>query len=237
MYFNKIISMLIMLILAAPHGILYSETVSFKDASPKLKNAAGEFDERGILKEFISKYGAQYFRPTTTVTREDLLLALHEYDLVVKTLLNYRSQLGKSMVDLKKRVDTFEKKAGPDKTAQIDNKQIDSIAKEIQNRLPMLLNTSPIPKQIEDKFQDLNDKIDNIEVNSSKSNDSSDMSSSQIKKLVQKEVKRILEKESSVTTAQINNIDSSSTQKTSSNKLLSKLTISLGMLAAIFLAR
>lgn len=235
MKFGKIFSAVLAVSIICGNSSILPAQSTFKDASPKMKAMLKDFDDRGILNEFILKYGTQYFRPTTSVTREDLLFALYEYDRVVKTLMNYRSQLTKSVLDLRKRLDSFEQRPHAQKTDTIDNKQIDLIAKEIQDRLPLLLYNVPIPRKIEDKFESLKNQINSID-SSGQDTGKFQISSSNIKKIVQQEVKRIMAQEGAVTLSQSYKKHSLYAGN-ASHKLMTKLTISLGMLAAIFLAR
>ncbi len=73
----------------------------YKDLRPALKKAVTDFDNQKVLDKFINKYGSGYFRPTATVTREDLLLALHEYNKLNQTLLEYQKVLLKKIASLK----------------------------------------------------------------------------------------------------------------------------------------
>ena len=52
----------------------------YKDVNPKVKSAIKKFTTQGVLSEFISRYGKEYFRPTATVKREDLIIAI--YDMI-----------------------------------------------------------------------------------------------------------------------------------------------------------
>lgn len=212
------------------HSVTVYAKDNFKDASPKIKSAVKDFNQRGILKNFVFKYGKTYFRPTTTVTREDMILTLYEYDRVVKTLIDYRSQLSSSMTNLKRRMKQLEGPSKKRKSESIDTKQLDLIVKEIQERLPVLLDNAPMPKKIQKRFEKIDRNVDLLELSLDSPDDKS-ISTSKLHQMIKEEVRRALKKDKRV------RLTRSSPAPKSEKTYLSKLTISLGMLAAIFLAR
>ncbi len=223
---KRICAAAIALVITGTTGVF----AEYKDASTAVNRAATDLNKRGILDDFISKYGKKKFFPTTKITREDLLLALYEYDMVIKTLMHYRTQLSNSVVRLKKRVAIIEKGPGADWGKNMSDEQIDPIVKEVQKRLPLLMNRAPVPKKINKRFAALDLRIDELGSGmSSGGGSTASMDKKKIRKLVEKEVRRILDRERSVSVAKGG--------APGGSRLASKLAISLGMLAAIFLAR
>ena len=200
---------------------------AFKDASPEVKKAVNDFEKRGIMKKFISKYGSAYFRPTTTITREDLLLTLYEYDMMVKTLMDYRKQFSASLSGIKKRVDAVENQSQQADEGPYDKKLVDEVAKKVQSQMTDIIEKAPISKKIEERISSRDRKIEMIEIGSGTSGKSKNINEAQRERLVRKEVKRVMGKDYKGT-------DQSSNK---SSGRLSKIAISLGLLAAIFLAR
>ncbi|MCK4533135.1 hypothetical protein KAU39_05060 [bacterium] len=109
----------------------------YKDVRPAVEKAVNDFDNQKVLDKFINKYGSGYFRPTATVTREDLLLALHEYNKLNQTLLEYQKILLKKISVLKTQLNkiqntnsTATQKKKQD-TNNVNMDQITTINKEI----------------------------------------------------------------------------------------------------------
>lgn len=207
---------------------------TFKDASPKITKAVEDFRKRGIMDGFISKYGNTYFRPTSSVTREEMLLALLEYDRMVKTLVNYRAQLSKSVLGIKKRMDVIERNAKTSLTPKSDKRRIDELVKEIQNRMPVLMESAPVQKKVDAQLKTMNRKIELLELGSGKDSNAKNISLSKLDKMIKAEVKRVLAKEKP---SRVSGKKKTHGDAAGSSKILRKLTISLGMLAAVFLAR
>ncbi|GAI78691.1 unnamed protein product, partial [marine sediment metagenome] len=116
------------------------------------------------------------------------------------------------------------------KSESIDAKQLDLIVKEIQERLPVLLDNAPMPKKIQKRFEKIDRNVDLLELSLDSSDDKS-ISTSKLHQMIKEEVRRASKKDKRVRSTR------SSPAPKSEKTYLSKLTISLGMLAAIFLAR
>ncbi len=136
------------------NSVVYAK--EYKDVRPAVKKAVNDFDNQKILNKFINKYGSGYFRPTATVTREDLLLALHEYNKLNQTLLEYQKVLIKRITSLKTQLNRMSntKSLPKEKTTTKDVKnvsveQITEINKELlilKTQLNKIQKTKPTGK-------------------------------------------------------------------------------------------
>lgn len=131
----------------------------FKDTSPEVKKTIKEFDKRGILKDFIGKYGEDYFRPTSTITREDLIMALREYDRIVKSLIEYRKMLSKKVRELSKEVKRLKDASKNPSSSTVDDEVVNKVIDETQKVLPMLIENAPMPKKVEEELISMREEI------------------------------------------------------------------------------
>ena len=138
--------------------ICFSEA-DFKDTSSEVKKTIKHFEDRESLKEFIGKYGEEYFRPTSTVTREDLIMALREYDEIVKTLLEYRRMLSRKVKELNREVIKLKNTYRKTDSSDIDEDMVKKVIDETQKAIPVLIENSPMPKKIEEEFISMREEI------------------------------------------------------------------------------
>ncbi|MEW6557847.1 MAG: hypothetical protein AB1349_10920 [Elusimicrobiota bacterium] len=187
----------------------------FTDVELPTQKAAVEFNNRGILKNFIYKYGKKTFRPLGTVSREELLLTLYEYDATVRWLKKENEDLKKEIASLK--TPTTRKPAGPSAAAELSKDEIinEAVRESVKRALVLILNSKEITTMKND--------IDNIKSGTPRTPPSSDVA-------VKKPEKPIENLEESGKTAP------SSDNKTK-NAMLTKLSIGLTAVAVLFMAR
>lgn len=208
----------------------------YKDVRPAVKKAVDEFDNQKVLDKFINKYGSGYFRPTATVTREDLLLALHEYNKLNQTLLEYQKVLVKKISSLKTQLNkivitgknTAKQKKTQQKTEQnVSAIQIAEINEElsiIKDKLSLLDKPhSTIPTINENKISKIIQK------------------SSTFKKIINKEIKRSMAKQKPINQYSEPSFQSNSKKAVNTmdkdDKTLTKISIGLSLVAMLFMAR
>lgn len=154
----KFIALCICLWITAPG--LWGEESKFKDVSPELGQTIQDFNLRGILPKFTGKYGDTYFRPTSNVSREDLLFSLYEYDQVVKNLSEAQRQLIKKISDLQTRIASLEKSGGGG-GEKISN--IDVVIETVQEVLPGLMEKTQTMKEVKGEMSTIKSKVDLLE--------------------------------------------------------------------------
>jgi hypothetical protein len=226
----RIFTLMLCVVLCMSNNVIYGAE-TFKDASSPVKSAVADFTERGILQSYINKYGADYFHPTTTITREDLLLTLYEYDRLVKTLMNYRSQMSTSINALKQRIDHMETQTLPTNKNELDPKQNALLTAEIERQLPAVLQNTSAYKKTDDRLSSFDRRIAFLEAKTGKSEGSEDLQS-----MVRSEVKRALNEEKGTSTPKQSS-SSGHNNSDSKGKVLSKIIIGAAVLAAVLSAR
>ncbi len=152
----KVIVMSGVLLIPFPHLRVLAQ--EYKDVDPKVKGVIKKFSTQGVLNEFIGKYGEGYFRPTATVQREDLIMAIYEYDKLTSTLMEYQKVLDKKVRDLSTELDglkrqtaTFRKSGG--------GSNVDEVMVEVQKNLPVLMSNVPLSPKSEQRIKLLESEI------------------------------------------------------------------------------
>ncbi|MCK5534195.1 hypothetical protein KAI68_03690, partial [bacterium] len=216
----------------------------YKDVGHEVEKAVKDFDNQKVLDKFINKYGSGYFRPTATVTREDLLLALHEYNKLNQTLTQYQKLLLKKIVTLKtqlNKIQRTEKNKSGENTVKNDN--MDIIMGEVRKNLPLLMATMPHHKQTVKELTFIKDQLTLLENPSSGINEKKIskiiQKSPKLKKLIRKEIKLSLtDNQYSKTSLQSKKDSKKRTNKPDEeNKTLTKISIGLSLIAMLFMAR
>jgi len=152
-----------------------------KDVNTDLQKIIDELSSREIMIGFINKYGKQYFRPTSTITREDLVMALYEYDKVTRTLIEYKKMLAQRVSQLKKGLARVERKMTQQKSPSLDK----AIA-EIKQMIPGIIQAEPITVSMKEDIAYNKAKISTLE---------QQMDYETILEIVQDSVPLMLEKE------------------------------------------
>lgn len=75
---------------------LFYAQEKFQDVSLEVKQAIKEFQKRGVLYNFINKFDLR-FNPAEPINRERFILALSEYDIQIRKLIERVYQLEKKM--------------------------------------------------------------------------------------------------------------------------------------------
>ena len=153
----------------------------YKDVNTDLQKIIDELNNREVMVGFINKYGKQYFRPTSTITREDLVMALFEYDKVTRTLIEYKKMLTQRVSQLKKGLALVERKIAQQKSPSLDK----AIA-EIKQMIPGIIKTEPITASMKQDIAHNKAKISTLE---------QQMDYETILEIVQDSVPLMLEKE------------------------------------------
>ncbi len=153
----------------------------YKDVDTDLQKIIDELSSREMMIGFINKYGKQYFRPTSTITREDLVLALYEYDKVTRTLLEYKKMLAQSVSQLKKELARVERKVGQQKSPGLDKTMA-----EIKRMIPGIIQAEPSTAVMKQDIAHIRAKISTLE---------QQMDYETILEIVQDSVPLMLEKE------------------------------------------
>lgn len=153
----------------------------YKDVNTNLQKIIDELSSREVMVGFINKYGKQYFRPTSTITREDLVMALYEYDKVTSTLIEYKKMLAQRVSQLKKGLARVERKMTQQKSPSLDK----AIA-EIKQMIPGIIQAEPITVSMKEDIAYNKAKINTLE---------QQMDYETILEIVQDSVPLMLEKE------------------------------------------
>ncbi len=151
---RKIIGLIIIALILNAYMLnqpCFSEA-KFKDTSQEVKETIKHFEDKAVLKEFIGKYGEEYFRPTSTVTREDLIMALREYDEIVKALIEYRRMLSQKIRELSREVSRLKKEYQNKQPSEVDEDTVTKVIDETQKILPTLIKNTPMSKKIEEEL-------------------------------------------------------------------------------------
>ncbi|MFH1259362.1 MAG: hypothetical protein ABII74_06090 [Elusimicrobiota bacterium] len=135
-----------------------SKDPQYKDVSPELKQVIKDFDSRGVLSKFTGKYGDVYYRPTSNISREDLVLALYEYDQVVKNLLEAQRQLVKKISDLQTRLAGLEK-SGVSSTGD-QSTDVNVVVEMVQSKLPEMIEKTPSMKKVTGEMSSIKNKVE-----------------------------------------------------------------------------
>ncbi len=203
------------------NSVVYAK--EYKDIRPAVKKAVNDFDNQKVLNKFINKYGSGYFRPTATVTREDLLLALHEYNKLNQTLLEYQKVLLKKISLLKTQLNRMsstkslpKEKTTTKNVTNVSVEQITEINKELsilKTQLNKIQNIKPTGKnttkgknvsahqiaKINKELSMIKDKLSLLDKPYSPINENKIskiiQKSSTFKKIINKEIKRSLAKQ------------------------------------------
>ena len=221
---------------------IYAE--DYKDASPELRKTIKDFEGQGILKEFIDKYGSSYFRPSSTVTRKDLLMALHEYDRLSKTLFEYQKALSKKISKLKALLNEMRRREMlTHQRNSTNNFEIDKITAEVLKAIPRLMDTMPVPKQVEEDLFIIKNKLSLLEKPYKTINERMITNilrkSPKVRKIIKKEVRLTLAKEKSTKyhSNSLRQLKNDSRRVTEGSKTLTKISIGLSLIAILFMAR
>ncbi len=105
---------------------------AFRDVTPNVNEAAEKCASSGLFGPFVYKYGGDLFRPDDVVRREDIMLVLKEYVIIINKLLASNKGIMRSLGKLG---------AGVGRPAQqLDiNEVIEQVKKEIE---PLLIEVS-----------------------------------------------------------------------------------------------
>ena len=153
----------------------------YKDVDTDLQKIIDELSNREIMIGFINKYGKQYFRPTSTITREDLVMALYEYDKVTHTLIEYKKMLAQHVSQLKKDLARVERKITQQKSPSLDKAVV-----EIKRMIPGIIQAEPTIESMKQDIVHSKAKISTLE---------QQMDYETILEIVQDSVPLMLEKE------------------------------------------
>ena len=105
---------------------------AFRDVTPNVNEAAEKCASSGLFGPFVYKYGGDLFRPDDVVRREDIMLVLKEYVIIVNKLLASNKGIMRSLGKLGAGVGR--------PVQQLDiNEVIEQVKKEIE---PLLIEVS-----------------------------------------------------------------------------------------------
>ncbi len=175
----------------------------YKDVSPKIKNVIKNFKTNGVLNGFIGKYGKGYFRPTATIKREDLIMALYEYDKFTRTLMEYQKVLDKKMRSLTVQLNKTKQQLAVLQKGGVGKGNMNIILSEIRKELPLLAKGGSLTQKTEDRFDLLEEKVDSLSAGKRGGKTSVGAiariirTSPQVKMVIRKEVCEVLDKGSS----------------------------------------
>lgn len=134
----------------------------YKDVSPELSQVIKDFDSRGVLSKFTGKYGNVYYRPTSNISREDLVLALYEYDQVVKNLLEAQRQLVKKISDLQTRLAGMEKSGVS--SANDQSADVNVVVEMVESKLPEMIEKTSSMKKVTGEMSSIKNKVELLEM-------------------------------------------------------------------------
>lgn len=175
----------------------------YKDVSPKVKNVIKNFKTNGVLNGFIGKYGKGYFRPTATIKREDLIMALYEYDKFTRTLMEYQRVLDKKMRSLTAQLNKTKQQLAVLQKGGVGKGNMNIILSKIRKELPLLAKGGSLTQKTEERFDLLEEKVDSLSAGKSGGKTSVGAiariirTSPQVKMVIRKEVCEVLDKGSS----------------------------------------
>ncbi|MCK4532611.1 S-layer homology domain-containing protein [bacterium] len=172
----------------------------YKDVSPKIKNVIKNFKTNGVLNGFIGKYGKGYFRPTATIKREDLIMALHEYDKFTRTLMEYQRVLDKKMRSLTVQLNKTKQQLAVLRKGGVGKENMAIILSEVKKELPLLAKGGSLTQKTEERLDFLEEKVDSLNAGKSGGRPSVGAiariirTSPQVKMVIRKEVGKVLGK-------------------------------------------
>ncbi|MCK5533798.1 hypothetical protein KAI68_01685 [bacterium] len=175
----------------------------YKDVKPKIRNIIRKFKTNGVLNSFIGKYGKGYFRPTATIKREDLLVALYEYDKFTRTLMEYQKVLDKKVRNLTTQLNKTKQQLAVLQKGGVGKENMGMILSEIKKELPLLAKGGALTQKTEQRIDLLEEKIDFLSAGKGGKTTSVGAisriirTSPQVKMVIRKEVKAVLDKSSS----------------------------------------
>ncbi len=138
---------------------LATTSYAYKDVGPKTKEAITDFEQRGMMGEFMGKYGKDYFRPTSTITRQDLLLTLQEYDRFVQTVMTHQKNMYKKFTALER---TLNRKMA-NFTRQAVKLSADEVLKKVKQEMPSLYQGGSVPPGLKEDLANIKNRLNLLE--------------------------------------------------------------------------
>lgn len=118
--------------------ILVGNSFGFKDVTDEVNRVSEKFSQEGMFGSFMYQYGNDLFRPDGYVTRENLILVLKEYHVIISRLMNQNRKISDKLNSLKSQ--------------GLSNKNMDRILREFQKTLDPMLESSNTIKSLRQKF-------------------------------------------------------------------------------------